>query len=372
MRPRELLAKIGLAVCATLCALLLLEVVFRIQGHLENRGLLEGSLDTNIEIPSEGPVELGHIIRLSPSRRIVYELKSNLSVVYQGAATTIGADGFRRCGGAATAEPRRPTIVGLGDSIMFGLGVMDGETYLCVLNELLKESMPEIPWQVVNTAVPGYNTVMEVESLKQRGVQYRPEMVFIEFVGNDLSLPNFVRAKRPVFTLERSFLADFVTRRFKDQCGKSLWRRLKRAGLEGLDQEGDEAIGTTIDPSLVPPEYRQLVGWDAYLAAMRELQELSRLHGFTVLVLSLAPSESPLKSKALALAAELDFEALDVGSVLRRRLEAEGIEDYLGSPLALSETDGHPSALAHEIAARTVFEYLVREDLLRDRLNLGL
>jgi len=325
-----------LAGVSTLVMLLVFETGFRVRAHLENRGVLDSALDLGIE-PPDGPADLGHMIRMTSNRRIVYELKPNLSVEYQGSRVTTNGQGFRGVEHPVERVDRTYRIVGIGDSFMFGQGVE---------NPKLTQRRPAREWQVINTAVPGYSTVMEVEALKEKGLAYSPDLVIIEFVLNDLVMPNFMRLKEPVLSLSKSFLVDYFKKRRPKNLRKGLWRRLKdkRVGPAIRDQENPTLYAS--DPEQVPPEYRDMVGWDAYHSAMTDLRRLSDEHGFEVLSICLNPNEPPLKNQALTLSRELGFRVLDIGAVFRRYLDQHGYRYYLQSPLALAPTDGHPTALA--------------------------
>lgn len=357
-----------LALGTTLVCLLILEIGTRGMAHLENRGVLDGGLGDGVEIPAEGPVELGHIIRLSTHHDIVYELKPDLAVTFRGASVTTDRRGFRVTPSAhddpsAVAPPH---LVGLGDSFMFGYGVDDDQTYLAGLQSMLDAGEGGPAYRVVNTAVPGYNTVMEVETLRRRALDLDPEVVVIEFVENDLSLPNFIRAQRPVWTLERSLFVDFVRHRLGQFRHKSLWRRLQFAGLQGVPQvDGDEGTDTS-DPSQVPETYRHLVGWQAYEQGIQTLRDVAEEQSFTVVSIFLAPHDSELKSRAMDLSRTMNFHVLDVGQRFSAQVEEQGFADYLASPLALSPTDGHPSVLGHRLAAETLHAFLVHEQIIAE------
>lgn len=355
-------ANILLAFGATLVCLLFLEIGTRVVAHLENQGRLGGSPDQGVEIPHDRPAELGHLIRLSTNRRIVYELKPDLSVTYQGAPLTTDSLGFRSDAPESPSSEDRQHLVGIGDSFMFGYGVEGRQSYLAILESMLNERSPKPGYRIVNTAVPGYNTVMEVETLKEKGLAFNPRVVVIGFVENDLSLPNFIRADKPVWTLRRSLFVDLVKHRLGLFRHKSLWRRLQIAGLQGVPPDDSTGSGSTADPSVVPEKYRDLVGWDAYTQSMTELRDLGDQQGFEVVSLFLAPFDGELKMRAMELSAELGFQVLDVGAIFQTYIEANGFTDYLASPLALSPTDGHPSALGHQITAEALFDFLVGKD----------
>ena len=186
-------------------------------------------------------------------------------------------------------------LVGLGDSVMFGWGVDDGLDYLSVLERRLNEREPKTAWEVVNTAVPGYNTVMEVETLKRRGLAYAPDIVILGYCVNDLSLPQFVEAEPDVFSLRRSFLGDFVRERLARPGSAT-----RRGGGEAA---GDDPFADEARP--VPDRYRDMVGLVAFSRAATELQALGQEHGFDVVVLFFwsAPADDPADRRAARLPA---------------------------------------------------------------------
>jgi hypothetical protein len=246
---------------------------------------------------------------------------------------------------------------------MFGQGVGDSELYLAVLQGLLATASRALPVEVVNTAVPGYNTVMEVATLEARGLAYEPDLVIIEFVGNDVSLPNFVRDELPVLSLRRSFLVDFVRGRLGARPDESSGPPAPQ-GLRGILNDAAGALGLETDPARVPQEYRHMVGWGAYREAMERLRELSRHNGFEVVSIALAPDGGGWKLRALDISEELGFQVLDIGAVLAEYLRQQGGGPYLGSALAQSEVDGHPTALAHRLAAEALYGFLMERRLL--------
>ena len=345
-----LLRNLLLAFASLLSTLLVFEAAFRVLAHLENCGLLDSRTPLEIKPPTEGPAGLGHMIRMSENRRIIYELKPDLDVRYSGARVRTDAHGFRSSSSPEELDRAGYRIVGIGDSFMFGLGVEQGEPYLAVLEKRLRAEHPELDARILNAAVPGYNTVMEVETLREKLLSHRPDLVIIEFVGNDLHLPNFIRRKNDVLAVDTSFLVEFFKRRLTRGENPGVHQWLAEAGLEpGLRLEEEDRV---------PAEYRDMVGFQAYIRTLRELQELSREHSFDVLSMTLA-SPRPFHTDVMTVSVDLGFHTLHVGEAFERYLHARGFDEYLGSPLALSATDGHPSAQGHRVAAAKIYRYLV-------------
>jgi hypothetical protein len=128
---------------------------------------------------------------------------------------------------------------------------------------------------------------MEIAAFEEKALGLRPDLVIIEYVSNDLHLPNFIRTRNDVLALDRSYLVDLVERRLRRGREPELFERLARLGLEP---------GLAIDEKRVPAQYRDMVGFGSYVDAMRKLRDLSLEHGFSVFTITLSPSpgRSPL------------------------------------------------------------------------------
>ena len=55
---------------------------------------------------------------------------------------------------------------------------------------------------------------MEIATFEHRARQFDPDLVIIDFVGNDLKLPHFLTEPRDLWTLERWYLRDLVAARW--------------------------------------------------------------------------------------------------------------------------------------------------------------
>jgi len=75
-------------------------------------------------------------------------------------------------------------ILVLGDSVTFGWGVSQGETFSDRMEYLLNE-LPGDRWQVINSGVNGYNTEQEATYLRIEGMRYSPDFVLLVYVSND-------------------------------------------------------------------------------------------------------------------------------------------------------------------------------------------
>jgi lysophospholipase L1-like esterase len=98
-----------------------------------------------------------------------------------GSETTINRLGYRGREVPTARTGGRKRIVMLGDSITFGYGVRDGETFSAVLEAL----DPQL--EVVNLGVQGYGTDQELLKLEREGLAYSPDVVVLNVcLANDL------------------------------------------------------------------------------------------------------------------------------------------------------------------------------------------
>ena len=125
-----------------------------------------------------------------------WALRRGFRGAFHGVFTTVNERGLPgpRCTQAPVTG--RTRVVMLGDSITFGVGVTDAETFSALLEERSER------FEVINLAVEGYGTDQELIRLEREGLAYRPAVVILNFcVANDL-VNNAGSAPKPYFTLE--------------------------------------------------------------------------------------------------------------------------------------------------------------------------
>ena len=123
---RRLLPRLTLISFGVFAGTLLAEVAARL--HLafeESRRARDWNELRRAPVQTTGVVTLGRIIRPSDDPRLVYELIPGLrDVVFRGHGLAVNPDGFR--GPSYPHEPDADSfrIVGIGDSMMFGLSLI--------------------------------------------------------------------------------------------------------------------------------------------------------------------------------------------------------------------------------------------------------
>ncbi len=340
-----------LAVASTLFTLVALEGLFRVLAFREARRSFEAAIAHPSRVAPGGRATLGDLIRPSRSPDVVYELAPDLRVSFLGAPLATSHAGFRDRDYPATKRPGSFRILGIGDSIMFGWGVGDGEDYLSLAESRLAGAGVGRPVEIINTAVPGYNSVMEVATLREKGLRYAPDLVIVGLCGNDASLPNFLQAPPELLAFDRSFLADFVRDRFSEdeEPGDG------PPGLVDRPVKGGWRSTRAEDAAQVPARYAHMVGLAAFRRALEELKQLSEGHGFSVLMLYYPGAPREMRE----IVAALGLASLNTAPAVRRFLNANGGADAALPLLRRHARDPHPSQAGHRLIAEALVQYLV-------------
>lgn len=101
------------------------------------------TIDRDIEFPF-----------MVPDSRLFWRLDAGFQGDFLGHPVTVNSMGIRGPALLPSTDPRRMRILCFGDSITFGYGVGDQDTYSCVLTRLLGPDRAE----VVNCGVTGYTS----------------------------------------------------------------------------------------------------------------------------------------------------------------------------------------------------------------------
>lgn len=118
-----------------------------------------------------------------------FKLKPNSLTVaperYGDIAYQSNDDGYRDSN--YPASDNRAPILWLGDSVSFGLGVEQPETFVTRVQSLIEERFPE-RYQVRNLSMFAYHTGNELDAFKEDGLKLRPRLVVLQFYMNDFPI----------------------------------------------------------------------------------------------------------------------------------------------------------------------------------------
>src|SRR5919108_5792949 len=78
-------------------------------------------------------------------------------------------------------------ILALGDSYTEGVQVSLEQTFPYILEERLNSEKSGVRFEVLNLGVSGFGTAQEYLTLKHYGLEYKPDLVILNFfIGNDV------------------------------------------------------------------------------------------------------------------------------------------------------------------------------------------
>jgi lysophospholipase L1-like esterase len=317
-------------------------------------------------------LNLGDIVQPSRYAGIVYELRPNVRGRFVDQPLLISSHGLRDYEYSQHKEPGTFRIVGVGDSSLFGWGVRLEESGLKVLERRLNEQSGAKKIEVINFAVPGYNTAMEAETFVQKCLDYAPDLVLLNFNTNDYDVPNFMRRPRDLATLRKSYVFDLAYSVYEGVIGVD--REPPGFDFSNRTTPLRQAARLDEDPAL-PSEYRYMVGAKGVVRALERLAAAARERAIPFVVFDVKeyPGLDPHYVR--------DEWRNGQRELLERESQRLGfyfLNTYAyyvnywnqhpngnGRPLfALSEGDGHPNALAHAINAEAIFDYLVARRLI--------
>lgn len=131
--------------------------------------------------------------------RTFHRFQPNELYHWNGIPVRINSKGFRTEEFSASKPPDCYRILNIGDSVAFGWGVRQEESYGKVLEEALRKHNPRACIEVINAAVPGWTLEDERNFLVEEGLGYQPDLVLLDF-----TLVNDVRGRRLAEERERT------------------------------------------------------------------------------------------------------------------------------------------------------------------------
>ena len=262
---------------------------------------------------------------------VVEEHRANADALLMGVRVRTDARGFR-LPDPATEAMRRPenrTVIALGDSLTFGWGVPEGQTWADQLERRLNNlcrKRGSRPATVLNAGIGNSNTSMQLARYRARIRPLRPDWVVLGFFINDAE-PDPVPSDNPL--IWQSALAGLASTRLRQ--GREVQLRDYRQYYGALYQDGRP-------------------GWERQKQALRELGALLRGDG-TAATLILLPelheprgfgSFAPVYARVAGIAREAGFEVIDPSAAF---------PPGPGDAFWVTPGDAHPNAPAQEIFA---------------------
>jgi lysophospholipase L1-like esterase len=283
---------------------------------------------------------------------------------------TTNSLGFRGPEPALPKPPQRFRIVAIGDSVTFGFGVNDPETFCAQTEALLREHMPGVDLDVVNIAVPGFDTRQEVVLLRRNVSQLEPNLVLVGLYSNDIpdsledgtggtavAMPRADTKQTLQMNAAPTSWWDIQLR--KSRAVYTMGRALRRFARKGEWGMSRFTMELDILEGRNTPQLDE--AWARVAKQFDELRRLAVTHGFTVGVLVLPPREQVLglypharyQDRVRSMAESAGFFMIDPLPALTASPERK-------DRLFVAYDRNHPSGAGHRLIAQAIVDDLSR------------
>jgi len=250
-------------------------------------------------------------------------------VEIQATKVNINSDGFRDQE-YSTSEPNdTQRIIALGDSVTFGWGVNQSDTWPKQLKQKLNNGS-ETKVQILNFGVWGYNTTEEVEMLEEKGLDYSPDKVILQYHRNDAI--NKTRIKE----LKKDYAPE-IREKYSDQ---NISEDRIRNKINKFIYSKEASERSMKPPKKSMADVRKSLG---------NLNRLSERNGFSVYIFGW-PVDNRRSEYLSKVSDRYNFTYIETQEVL------QGKYDIKTRTSEYKVQDGHPNARGHSIITEQVFE----------------
>jgi lysophospholipase L1-like esterase len=241
----------------------------------------------------------------------------------------INSEGFR---GPERRRGRAPLrILCVGDSITFGFGVDQDETWPEQLTRILGERHPGRELEVINAGVAGWSWLQGLRFVELRGLDLDPDIVVIGHGTNDQVFPARITDEERLLSLGGP-LERALRRLASRLVGTNLYRLLGPAP----DRSGSESSEGCVEQIARHGTCRR-VSLEQIEAAVEKLARVVRDGGADLLVVNTDFLASPAVKASQAASQRLGvpFEDLVAGVTARRRAHEDAFAARLGLAAAV-------------------------------------
>lgn len=266
------------------------------------------------------------ITQFSTDKRLVYELKPHVDMLFGMNVLRTNSQGFRSDREFTTEKPAGvKRVIGVGDSGMWGWDADQNQGYMEIMERTLntRENAPVV--EMINLAVPGYNTFQELMALRLKGLGYRPDVVVIGWCVNDFNLPFFMYTRKDHWKQKQSYVYNLLFSR---------GRFLEMVTPEVL-KIGDMPVGM-VDPDVIAHS-----GEEGMRKTLETVLRLSEEHRFKIVLFG------PLKDDIIKLCKETGMPMINTYDLAEMNQARECKVLFM-----------HPLACGHEILGTFLAEKL--------------
>lgn len=320
----------GRAIAGVLVSMLIALVGVGVLGELMLRLYTRSAIIYDVEM-----TRYANELKLTSSNpRIGHVHRPNASSRLMGVRVETNSDGLRdREYPVERNDSRR--IVALGDSLTFGWGVAEEDSFVTLLEERLGR---ERPTEIINFGTGNYNTEQEVALFLEKGLKYRPDDVVLFYFINDAEP---TPRTSPYAFVGHSRMVTFV------------WSRVKAILSRARPQKSFEAFYSGLYADGSP-------GWEVAKSALETLRDVCAREGIRLEVV-LLPELHRLEPYTFAKEHRLVMDFLAARGIDALDLAPAFADVTDPHRLWVALDDAHPNAVAHEMIAEYASAFLSSE-----------
>lgn len=287
----------------------------------------------------------GYYVRASNDSRLINELIPSYEGYYYGyvvklnrTLVKINSDGFRDIEYPIEKGDNVYRIAVIGDSFTFGQGVELNQTYPKQLENILNSRRNSKRYEVMNFGVPGYNTFQEVQFLKNKVLKYKPDIVIIGYLSNDIIDENL----------------------FKNESSRMMLQIRNETGNDNITYNLEIQIQTldAIEAEIMEKPFNK--SWKHMEESLLELYNLSIANNFSVVIFMFPQVTGPLHDEQMQNLSNL-CEKKGWLFIYPNKTYAE---KKMGA-MIVNQLDGHPNAEEYSIYAQEIYKNIKEHNLLQ-------
>ena len=286
------------------------------------------------------------LFQLTGDLDLPYVARPNVSLkTWWGETISTNEHGFR---GDLLTDDKNLNVLVVGDSVAWGLGVKQNETFSDYLREMARGSYPNI--KIGNAGAPGYNTRHELTLLRQllsgsgRSYRYKPDLVIFQYNSND-----YITIDRGV---QEGNVYNFYVRKSTNTFGAPSWLYQYLLEHSELFFRSNDLLQAYFQGSSALRGYPD---WYQYnYQKLKEVKQLADEYGFECLFLIYGHSGQPGDYDKISTFKGIFKHSIDLRKEL---LEAKD------QPIWFDAI--HTNTAGHQLIAKRIYEYLIQHDLLK-------
>ena len=318
-----------------LCSLLLCATV----GEVVSRYYYYGWAGfSHTAINSTYGIHRQNLVQASPVEGLLYELKSDSDAYNKAVPHQTNAQGLRDKEYPLEKPANTFRVAVIGDSSTLPEGVKIENAYHSLLEERMNEEQDDVTYEFINFGVPGYDPTDYETVIRSKALAYNPDLVLVAFSPRNDYEPRPPLWKFKVYTepLEDRFFQLYVLKLLREE--------FPIFGKNHLSPGWNKKIEFDADGQYIAESF-------AAIAATAKHHQVP----VVLAVLDFIPTHKELRRIIQQDAAAQGMHVVDLSDSF-----AGNHKKYWIYP-----TDSHPNAKANRIFAEVLYDFIVKEGLVK-------